>query len=107
MNLSHAYGKAPERADGIALLHRALDLGVTHGQRVIDGRSETLRKTCDESLRWLRTDPIDVYYLHRWDKSIAIEESVGGMSRLVEEVESVKEASARPFVRVRHRRHPE
>jgi aryl-alcohol dehydrogenase-like predicted oxidoreductase len=54
-------------------------------KRVIDGRPETLRKNCEDSLRRLQTDVIDVYYLHRWDKKVPIEESVGAMSRLVEQ----------------------
>ena len=52
-------------------------------RRVIDGRPEALRQTCEESLRRLKTDVIDLYYLHRWDKSVAIEESVGALARLV------------------------
>ena len=54
-------------------------------RRVIDGRPEALRKNCEDSLRRLHTDVIDLYYLHRWDKKVPIEESVGAMSRLVEE----------------------
>ncbi len=54
-------------------------------RRVIDGRPETIRKNCEDSLRRLQTDVIDLYYLHRWDKKVPIEESVGAMSRLVEE----------------------
>lgn len=54
------------------------------GKRVIDGRPETILRTCDEALQRLRTDRIDLYYLHRWDKQIPIEESVGALSRLVE-----------------------
>ena len=54
------------------------------GKRVIDGRPETLIRTCDEALKRLRTDRIDLYYLHRWDRQVPIEESVGGLSRLVE-----------------------
>lgn len=54
-------------------------------KRVIDGRPETLRRNCEDSLRRLQTDVIDLYYLHRWDKKVPIEESVGAMSRLVEE----------------------
>jgi aryl-alcohol dehydrogenase-like predicted oxidoreductase len=53
------------------------------GKRVIDGRPETLKRTCDESLARLQTDTIDLYYLHRWDKSVPIEESVGGLADLV------------------------
>jgi aryl-alcohol dehydrogenase-like predicted oxidoreductase len=53
------------------------------GKRVIDGRPETLRKTCEESLRRLQTDVIDLYYLHRWDRSVPIEDSVGALADLV------------------------
>ncbi|MFT4265837.1 MAG: aldo/keto reductase [Xenophilus sp.] len=56
--------------------------GVT--RRVIDGRPATLRRNCEDSLRRLRTDVIDLYYLHRWDKQVPIEDSVGALSRLVE-----------------------
>jgi aryl-alcohol dehydrogenase-like predicted oxidoreductase len=52
--------------------------------RVIDGRPVTLRLEIENSLRRLQTDVIDLYYLHRWDKKIPIEESVGEMSRMVE-----------------------
>ncbi|MHB1206357.1 MAG: aldo/keto reductase [Rhodospirillaceae bacterium] len=55
------------------------------GKRVIDGRPETLKRTCDESLRRLRTDVIDLYYLHRLDRSVPIEDSVGALARLVAE----------------------
>ena len=54
-------------------------------RRVIDGRPETIRRDCEDSLRRLQTDVIDLYYLHRWDKKVPIEESVGAMSRLVEQ----------------------
>jgi aryl-alcohol dehydrogenase-like predicted oxidoreductase len=53
------------------------------GVRVIDGRPETLRRTCDESLGRLRTDVIDLYYLHRWDRRVPIEDSVGALGDLV------------------------
>lgn len=55
------------------------------GKRAIDGRPEVLRKTCEESLLRLQTDVIDLYYLHRWDKSVPIEDSVGALSDLVQE----------------------
>lgn len=51
-------------------------------QRVIDGRPATLRQTCEDSLRRLGTDVIDLYYLHRWDKAVPIEESVGALGEL-------------------------
>ncbi|MDB5928334.1 MAG: aldo/keto reductase [Polaromonas sp.] len=51
--------------------------------RVIDGRPETIRATCEDSLRRLQTDVIDLYYLHRWDKQVPIEDSVGALGELV------------------------
>jgi len=53
------------------------------GKRVIDGRPATLKRTCDESLRRLQVDEIDLYYLHRWDKQVPIEDSIGALSDLV------------------------
>jgi len=52
--------------------------------RVIDGRPATIKKTCEDSLRRLQTEVIDLYYLHRWDKSVPIEDSVGALSDLVQ-----------------------
>jgi aryl-alcohol dehydrogenase-like predicted oxidoreductase len=53
------------------------------GKRVIDGRPEVLLRTVDEALARLRTEVIDLYYLHRWDKGVPIEESVGALARMV------------------------
>lgn len=53
------------------------------GKRVIDGRPATIRQTCEASLHRLRTDVIDLYYLHRWDKQVPIEDSVGALADLV------------------------
>lgn len=55
------------------------------GVRVIDSRPATLKATCEDSLRRLRTDHIDLYYLHRWDKVVPIEEAVGALADLVRE----------------------
>jgi len=51
-------------------------------RRAIDGRPATLKQTCEDSLRRLQTDVIDLYYLHRWDKSVPIEDSVGALADL-------------------------
>ena len=53
------------------------------GVREINGRPEVLKKTCEDSLRRLRTETIDLYYLHRWDKRVPIEDSVGALADLV------------------------
>ncbi|MFK7734005.1 MAG: aldo/keto reductase, partial [Pseudomonadales bacterium] len=60
-------------------------MGGVDGKRVIDGRPETLLKTIDESLTRLQTDYIDLYYLHRWDKSVPIEDSVGALVKMREQ----------------------
>ena len=58
--------------------------GMTDGEtRDLNGSPERLKKTCEESLKRLGTDCIDLYYLHRWDKRVPIEDSVGALSELV------------------------
>ncbi|OWP62041.1 aldo/keto reductase [Hymenobacter amundsenii] len=54
-------------------------------KRGINGRPEYVRSACEASLKRLGTDHIDLYYQHRVDPSTPIEETVGAMSRLVEE----------------------
>ena len=51
----------------------------------IDGRPATIRKQCETSLKRLQTDVIDLYYLHRMDEQVPIEESVGTMADLLRE----------------------
>ncbi|HUG22746.1 aldo/keto reductase [Piscinibacter sp.] len=74
---------APHRSR-IALASKCGLHGVD-GKRVIDGRPATLKANCEDTLRRLRTDVIDLYYLHRWDKTVPIEESVGALADLVRE----------------------
>ncbi|MFC8508037.1 aldo/keto reductase [Streptomyces sp. NPDC057411] len=69
--------------DRIVLASKCGMTGVD-GRRVIDGRPETLRRTADEALARLRTDVIDLYYLHRLDRRVPVEESVGALAGLVE-----------------------
>jgi len=52
-------------------------------QRVIDGRAKAIRRDVEDSLKRLQTDVIDLWYLHRWDKQVPIEDSVGAMADLV------------------------
>ncbi len=56
---------------------------VRDGQRVVDGSPASIIATCEASLRRLQTDVIDLYYLHRRDMDVPIEESVGALSDLV------------------------
>lgn len=88
-------GTANERLVGKALASKhsevllaskcGMALDPERGQRVIDSRPATLRRQCEESLTRLTVDHINLYYLHRWDKRVPIEESVGELGRLVEE----------------------
>ena len=55
------------------------------GKTETNGRPEVLLKTCEDSLRRLNTEVIDLYYLHRPDPAVPIEESVGALSRMVEQ----------------------
>jgi hypothetical protein len=79
------------------------------GKRVIDGRPATLRLMLEASLKRLDTDVIDLYYLHRWDKSVALEDSLGEMARMVESGEvralGLSEVSA-ATLRKAHALHP-
>ncbi len=53
--------------------------------RRIDSRPEVIRANCLESLQRLDTDVIDLYYLHRWDKTTPLEDVIGAMADLVRE----------------------
>jgi aryl-alcohol dehydrogenase-like predicted oxidoreductase len=108
----------------VALIHRALDLGITlldtadiYGvseiqvgkalsgrrsgvilatkfgfvvsdrpgvERVLNGSPDYVRRACDSSLKRLGVDYIDLYYLHRVDPSVPVEETVGAMAQLVQ-----------------------
>jgi aryl-alcohol dehydrogenase-like predicted oxidoreductase len=52
------------------------------GTRGVDGRPEYVRSACDASLKRLGVDTIDLYYQHRVDKTVPIEETVGTMAEL-------------------------
>jgi aryl-alcohol dehydrogenase-like predicted oxidoreductase len=83
---------ANERLVGSAVMHRRAEftlaskcvLDMVDGKRVLDGRPEALRRTLDNALGRLGTDHIDLYYLHRLDKKVPVEESVGELKRAIE-----------------------
>jgi aryl-alcohol dehydrogenase-like predicted oxidoreductase len=79
------------------------------GVREVDARPEILKQTCDDSLKRLQTDVIDLYYLHRWDKRVPIEDSIGAMSEMVKQGKvrtiGLSEVSA-ATLRKAHRVHP-
>ncbi|MCP3961796.1 MAG: aldo/keto reductase [bacterium] len=125
MGMSEFYGDAGGDERSIAVIHRALELGIDFfdtadmygpftnerlvGRAVrdrrgavvvatkfgiergedgsfvgINGRPEYVRAACDASLLRLGLDHVDLYYQHRVDPNVAIEDTVGAMSRLVE-----------------------
>ncbi|HEX6496403.1 MAG TPA: aldo/keto reductase [Acidobacteriaceae bacterium] len=109
--------------DAVALIHRAMDLGITlldtadiygdsekqvgkalrdrrasavlatkfgfvpgqpGNERTINGTPDYVRRACDASLQRLQVDSLDLYYLHRVDPKVPIEETVGAMAELVQ-----------------------
>jgi aryl-alcohol dehydrogenase-like predicted oxidoreductase len=80
---------ANEELLGSAIMHRRDEfilaskcvLGEVDGKRGLDGRPETIAKILDQALARLGTDYIDLYYLHRLDRNVPIEESVGALVR--------------------------
>src|SRR5262245_9024055 len=69
--LATKFGSVPNPAGGTSV--------------AVDGRPERVRSCCDASLARLGVETIDLYYLHRVDPAVPIEETVGAMARLVGE----------------------
>jgi aryl-alcohol dehydrogenase-like predicted oxidoreductase len=149
MSLSGAYGKADD-AEGIALIHHALDHGVTMldssdmygwghnetllgkalagarrngvvlatkfgqvqrpgGANGVDGSPEHVQVACEASLKRLGVDVIDLYYQHRVDPDVPIEDTVGAMGELVKQgkVRALGLSEAAPeTIRRAHATHP-
>lgn len=124
MGLTHAYGQPVERSQGIALLHAAVERGVTFfdtaevygpytnedllGEALapyrdklviatkfgfkdartdtgLDSRPENIRAVAEASLKRLRTDHIDLFYQHRVDPNVPIEDVAGTVRDLIAE----------------------
>ena len=123
MGISQMYGRPADDAEGIAVIQRSLDLGMTFldtaevygpyvneavvgralkgrrdqavvatkfGFRItdgkmagVDGSPENVRRACDASLQRLGIDVIDLFYQHRRDRAVPIEDTVGAMAELV------------------------
>ena len=151
MGLSEFYGEPTQETEAVDLLHRAVDLGITHfdtaeiyGQGLneqllgkafagrwdqivlatkfgpqrdpatgaftgVDGSPANVRNSCENSLKRLGTERIDLYYLHRVDPATRIEDTVGEMAKLVQEGKigsvGLSEASAKTIERA-HAVHP-
>jgi aryl-alcohol dehydrogenase-like predicted oxidoreductase len=79
------------------------------GPNLVDGRPEYVQQACDASLKRLGIDHVDLYFQHRVDPKVPIEETVGGMSRLVEagKVKAIGLCEANvSTVRKAHKTHP-
>lgn len=133
MPISDVYGSAGNEADSLALLEKALELGINFwdtadaygidssneillsrilktrrrdvflatkfgfrlkegqhdafqpGATVIDGSPAYIKQACEASLRRLGVDHIDLYYAHRLDPNVPVEETAGAMADLVKE----------------------
>lgn len=112
----YGFGRNEELVGDVLAPHRArftlaskCGLIGVDGKRVLDGRPATLTRTCEEAIKRLRTEAIDLYYLHRWDRRVPIEESVGALARLKEAGKiraiGLSEVSA-PALRRAHAAHP-
>jgi aryl-alcohol dehydrogenase-like predicted oxidoreductase len=73
-----------DRRDAVVLATKFGNVRGENGERLgIDGSPEYVRRACDASLQRLGTDHIDLYYQHRVDQTVPIEETVGAMAELV------------------------
>jgi aryl-alcohol dehydrogenase-like predicted oxidoreductase len=74
-----------DRRDRVTLATKFGNVRSTSGEMLgIDGSPEYVRRACDASLKRLNVDHIDLYYQHRVDRSVPIEETVGAMKELVD-----------------------
>jgi aryl-alcohol dehydrogenase-like predicted oxidoreductase len=76
-------GEALKERRGEYFLASKTGIFVDGEKRRIDCRPDMIRAACEESLKLLQTDHIDLYYLHRRDFDVPIEESIGALADLV------------------------
>jgi aryl-alcohol dehydrogenase-like predicted oxidoreductase len=98
-----------DHRDQVVLATKFGIAGRRDGRMLIDGRPEYAKACCEESLRRLGMETIDLYYLHRVDQTVPIEETVGAMAALVAAGKvrylGLSEASA-ATIRRAHATHP-
>ncbi len=69
--------------DGYVIASKFGNIGLQGGPKLADGRPEYLKECCDKSLARLKTEMIDLYYIHRVDADVPIEDTIGAMAELV------------------------
>lgn len=106
-----------ERLLAKAVMHRRREFALASkcvldqidGKRLLDGRPETITGSLERSLQRLGTDHIDLYYMHRLDKAVPVEDSIGALVRAKEAGKighiGVSEMSA-ATIRRAHAAHP-
>ncbi|HSU78029.1 MAG TPA: aldo/keto reductase [Burkholderiales bacterium] len=97
------------RRDGVIVATKFGQVKTADGKQDVDGSPAYVLRACDASLRRLGIDVIDLYYQHRVDARVPIEETVGAMKRLVEagKVRAIGLSEARPAtIRRAHKIHP-
>jgi aryl-alcohol dehydrogenase-like predicted oxidoreductase len=72
------------RRDEVVLATKFGNQRLPDGSRVVNGKPEYVRQACDASLERLGVDHIDLYYQHRVDRSVPIEETWGALAELVQ-----------------------
>jgi aryl-alcohol dehydrogenase-like predicted oxidoreductase len=71
------------RRDWVELATKFANRVDADGKRFVDNSPEWIRQACDDSLSRLGTDYIDLYYMHRRNSDVPVEDSVGAMAELV------------------------
>jgi aryl-alcohol dehydrogenase-like predicted oxidoreductase len=119
LDTSDAYGQGKNeellakalkgKRDKVFLASKFGNLRTANSDRTVDSRPEKVPEFCEASLKRLGVDVIDLYYQHRVDPSVPIEDTVGAMKRLVEQGKvrylGLSEAGA-ATIRRAHKVHP-
>jgi len=95
--------------DKVVLATKFGQTQIPGGANGVDGRPEYVIEACEKSLQRLGTDVIDLYYQHRVDTDVPIEDTVGAMAKLVEQgkVKAIGICEAKPeTIRRAHATHP-
>ena len=86
------------RREGVVVATKFGQVKTADGKQDVDGSPQYVMRACEASLKRLGTDVIDLYYQHRVDPKVPIEETVGAMKRLLEagKVRAIGLSEARP-----------